>query len=59
MGGHGYSRDYTLERFFRDDRGLMLRFKTSEWLRQDIARAVVGILSLPKLVKGDFFPLPL
>lgn len=43
MGGHGYSRDYAVERHFRDARGLMLHFKTSEWLRQDIAKAVMGI----------------
>jgi len=43
MGGHGYTRDYTVERLFRDARGLTLHFKTSEWLRQDIAKAVTGI----------------
>jgi len=43
MGAHGYSRDYTVERFFRDARGLMLHFKTSEWLRQDIAKAALGL----------------
>ena len=43
MGGHGYCRDYVVERLFRDARGLMLHFKTSEWLRQDIAKAVLGL----------------
>lgn len=43
MGGHGYTRDYIVERLFRDARGLTLHFKTSEWLRQDIAKAVIGI----------------
>jgi len=43
MGGHGYTSDYTVERLFRDARGLTLHFKTSEWLRQDIAKAVMGI----------------
>ena len=43
MGGHGYCRDYIVERLFRDARGLTLHFKTSEWLRQDIAKAVIGI----------------
>lgn len=38
MGGHGYCRDYTVERLFRDARGLMLHFKTSELLRQDLAK---------------------
>jgi len=43
LGGHGYSRDYVVERLFRDARGLMLHFKTSEWLRQDIAKAALGL----------------
>jgi len=43
MGGHGYCREYTVERLFRDARGLMLHFKTSEWLRQDIAKAALGL----------------
>jgi len=43
MGGHGYTRDYTAERLFRDARGLTLHFKTSEWLRQDIAKAAIGL----------------
>lgn len=43
LGGHGYCRDYVVERLFRDARGLTLHFKTSEWLRQDIAKAALGI----------------
>lgn len=43
MGGHGYCRDYTVESLFRDARGLMLHFKTSEWLRQDVAKAALGL----------------
>ena len=43
MGGHGYCRDHTVERLFRDARGLTLHFKTSEWLRQDIAKAALGL----------------
>ncbi|MBA4368079.1 MAG: acyl-CoA dehydrogenase [Desulfobacterium sp.] len=43
MGGHGYCRDYVVERLFRDARGLTLHFKTSEWLRQDIAKATLKI----------------
>ena len=43
MGGHGYCRDHTVERLFRDARGLTLHFKTSEWLRQDIAKAALKI----------------
>jgi len=42
-GGHGYCREYVVERLFRDARGLMLHFKTSEWLRQDIARTAMGL----------------
>jgi len=42
-GGHGYCREYTVERLFRDALGLMLHFKTSEWLRQDIAKGVLGL----------------
>lgn len=43
MGGHGYCREYVVERLFRDARGLMLHFKTSEGLRQGIAKAVTGM----------------
>lgn len=43
LGGHGYCREYIVERLFRDARGLVLHFKTSEWLRQDIAKAVIGV----------------
>ena len=43
LGGHGYCREYIVERLFRDARGLMLHFKTSEWLRQDIAKAATGM----------------
>ena len=43
LGGHGYCRDYVVERLFRDARGLTLHFKTSEWLRQDVARAALGL----------------
>lgn len=43
IGGHGYCRDYIVERLFRDARGLTLHFKTSEWLRQDIAKAALTL----------------
>ena len=43
LGGHGYCRDYIVERLFRDARGLTLHFKTSEWLLQDIARTALGL----------------
>ncbi len=32
-----------VERLFRDARGFMLHFKTSEWLRQDIAKSALGL----------------
>lgn len=41
LGGHGYCSDFVVERLFRDARGLTLHFKTSEWLRQDIAKAAL------------------
>ncbi|MHB9025405.1 MAG: acyl-CoA dehydrogenase family protein [Armatimonadota bacterium] len=40
-GGHGYCREYMVERLLRDARGLLLHFKTSELLRQDIAGAAL------------------
>ncbi len=43
LGGHGYCRDYGVERLYRDARGMTLHFKTSEWLRQDIAKALLGL----------------
>lgn len=43
LGGHGYCRDYVVERLYRDARGLTLHFKTSELLRQDIAKAALGL----------------
>ncbi|MDA8335989.1 MAG: acyl-CoA dehydrogenase family protein [Peptococcaceae bacterium] len=43
MGGHGYCRDYNVERLFRDARGLTIHFKTSQWLRQDIAQILTGV----------------
>ena len=43
LGGHGYCRDYVVERLFRDARGLTVHFKTSEWLQQDIAKAALGM----------------
>ncbi len=43
MGGHGYCQDHIVERLYRDARGLTLHFKTSEWLKQDIAKAALKI----------------
>lgn len=45
LGGHGYCHNYTVERLFLDTRGLTIHFKTSEWLRQDIAEAELGLCS--------------
>lgn len=42
MNGHGYCRDFSVERCYRDTRGLTLHFKTSELLRSDIARNFLG-----------------
>jgi len=43
FGGHGYCQDYPLERFFRDSRGLTLHFKTTELLKADIGKMLIGI----------------
>lgn len=43
LGGHGYCRDYVVERLFRDARGLTLHFKATEWLKQDIAKAALNL----------------
>ena len=43
LGGHGYCRDFVVERLFRDARGLTIHFKTSELLRQDIAKEALGL----------------
>jgi len=43
LGGHGYCRDYVVERLFRDARGLTLHFKTTGWLEQDIAKAALNL----------------
>jgi len=43
LGGHGYFRDYVVERLFRDARGLTLHFKTTEWPKQDIAKAALNL----------------
>ncbi|NOX97783.1 MAG: acyl-CoA dehydrogenase [Nitrospirae bacterium] len=42
-GGHGYSRDFPLERYYRDARGLTLHFKTTELLKADIGKMLVGL----------------
>lgn len=42
-GGHGYSSEFPVERYYRDARGLKLHFMTSEILRETIARQVLEI----------------
>lgn len=41
-GGHGYCRELPVERYYRDARGLTLHFKTSELLKEDIGKGVLG-----------------
>lgn len=43
LGDHGYSRHFVVERLFRDARGVTLQVNTSELLRQDIAKAALGL----------------
>jgi len=42
-GGHGYCRDFPLERCYRDARGFTLHFKTTELLKVDIGRILLGV----------------
>jgi butyryl-CoA dehydrogenase len=42
-GGHGYCRDLPIERYYRDARGLTLHFKTTELLKIDIGKMLVGL----------------
>jgi butyryl-CoA dehydrogenase len=42
-GGHGYCRDLPIERYYRDARGLALHFKTTELLKADIGKMLIGI----------------
>ncbi|GBE02623.1 acyl-CoA dehydrogenase [bacterium BMS3Bbin06] len=42
-GGHGYCRDFPLERYYRDARGLALHFKTTELLKADIGKILTGL----------------
>jgi butyryl-CoA dehydrogenase len=42
-GGHGYHKDYPLERYYRDARGLTLHFKTTELLKEDIGKMLLGL----------------
>jgi alkylation response protein AidB-like acyl-CoA dehydrogenase len=42
-GGHGYHKDYPLERYYRDARGLTLHYKTSELLKEDIGKMLLAV----------------
>ena len=42
-GGHGYCKDFPIERYYRDARGLTLHFKTTELLKIDIGKMLIGI----------------
>jgi alkylation response protein AidB-like acyl-CoA dehydrogenase len=42
-GGHGYCRDFPVERYYRDARGLTLHFKTTELLKADIGKMLIGV----------------
>jgi len=42
-GGHGYCRDFPLERYYRDAHGLTLHFKTTELLKADIGKMLLGL----------------
>jgi len=42
-GGHGYCRDFPIERYYRDARGLTLHFKTTELLKAEIGEILVGL----------------
>lgn len=41
-GGHGYTRELPIERYYRDARGLTLHFMTAEMLRINIAQALLA-----------------
>lgn len=43
FGGHGYCRDFPIERYYRDARGLALHFKTTELLKTDIGKMLIGL----------------
>lgn len=42
-GGHGYHKDFPLERYYRDARGLTLHYKTSELIKEDIGKMLTGV----------------
>jgi alkylation response protein AidB-like acyl-CoA dehydrogenase len=42
-GGHGYSRELPLERYYRDARGLSLHFSVTEPLKETIGKMLTGL----------------
>lgn len=42
-GGHGYCKDFPIERYYRDARGLTLHFSTSELLKANIGKMLIGL----------------
>ncbi|MFX1489986.1 MAG: acyl-CoA dehydrogenase family protein [Promethearchaeota archaeon] len=42
-GGTGYSREFPLERHYRDARGLTLHFSTSEKLKEMVGKMLLGL----------------
>ena len=42
-GGHGYCKEFPLERYYRDARGLALHFKTTELLKAEIGKNLIGL----------------
>lgn len=42
-GGHGYCKDFSVERYYRDARGLTLHFKTTELLKAEIGKTLIGV----------------
>lgn len=43
-GGHGYTKEMPVERYYRDARGLKLHFMTSEILKLNIGKSLLGII---------------
>ena len=41
-GGHGYCRDFPIERYYRDARGLTLHFNTTELLKTNIGKNLIN-----------------
>jgi alkylation response protein AidB-like acyl-CoA dehydrogenase len=42
-GGHGYCKEYPLERYYRDARGLTLHFTASELLKANVGKMMIGL----------------